>query len=204
MQQAKGSNLLFSLRRGALFASTAAAASPAASRISCSIPTPLNTDSFVLWEKPKVLFLKSPLSSKRRSLSSPHAQTLPQASQEPRAIAKPQVRQTPPRAGRDWRWSFPHWGSGLQRHHSSHPSTAQCHQPQPAGEQGSSPADIVLQCLCGSIPETAAPHIQPGKWRRWDARKASSPKSSKTSARIHDRLRCIFRHEKQMLKEKPE
>lgn len=142
-------------------------------------------------------------------------QTLLHSSQEPQASAKPWIRQTPPsRASRDWRWSLPppRRGSDLQKHHSSHPkhspvptvTSSPSHQPQQAGEQSSSPGDIVLQSFHGLIPEIAAPQTQPGKQRRWDARKAALLKSSKPSARIRDQLRRIFSPEKQILKEKPE
>lgn len=142
-------------------------------------------------------------------------QTLQHASQEPQAIPKPQLRQTPPpRASRDWIWSLPasRWGSDLQRHRSSHPkhgpvpivTPSPSHRPQQAGEQSSSPGDVLLQSLRGLIPEITAPQRQPGKQRRWDARKAALLKGRKPSARIRDLLCCIFSHEKQMLKKKPE
>lgn len=161
----------------------------------------MRTRNMACFVSPKVLFLKSPQDS--------------HASQEPQAIAKPRVRQTPPpRASREWRWSFPPpcWHSGLQRHRSSHPKDSPVpiidpcpsRRRQQAGELSSSLGDVVLQSLHGLIPDITAPQTQPGKQRHWDARKASSPKSGKPSAKIRDRLRCVFSHEKQMLKKKPE
>lgn len=73
-----------------------------------------------------------------------------------------------------------------------------CHQLQQEGQRS------LLQSLNDLIPETAVPQRQLGKQSRWDAGKVSSPKSSKPSARICDQLRCIFSHEKQMLKVEPE
>lgn len=69
-----------------------------------------------------------------------------------------------------------------------------------AGERHSFLGDVTLQSLHGLIPEIAAPQIQSGKERRWDARKTLSSKSSKPSTGIHDHLCRIFSHRKQSLR----
>lgn len=113
-----------------------------------------------------------------------------------------------PRANRDWRQSLapPPWSSGLQQHCYSHPKHSPGPITTPAYPNNHSRRETLAPGSCHHakpphlIPEIAAPQTQPGKGRRWDARKALLSKSSKPSTGIHDHLCCIFRHGKQSLR----
>lgn len=123
------------------------------------------------------------------------------------ASPEPEARQVPmPTANKDWRQSSHHHPGALVCNSTVTPIQSRAsphHHPCPSQRLQQDTlvlGNVILQSLHGLIPEIAAPQTQPAKGELLGCQQSFVAKSSKPSARIRDRLCCIFSQGKQSLR----